>query len=159
MNKPPSLRAALEQALPELKTNPERMLVFIDKGQIASTQAPSFSFEYHYTLNVIITDYSKHSDTIFIPLLVWVREHQPDLLTGRPSEGISFEAELINNDSTDISIELKLTEAVRVTRLEDKLIANHLAEPQLPDVTGPVGWQLFANGEEVLQLPLTVESV
>jgi len=156
MNKPTSLRAALEAAMPELKKNPERMLVFIDKGKIASTQAPSFSFEYHYTLNVIITDYSAHSDTVFIPLLVWVREHQSDLLTGKADDGISFEAEMINHKSTDISITLSLTEAVLVTSDQGKLISHHLPEPKLPDLTGPIGWQLFGNGEEVIQTPIDI---
>lgn len=156
MNKPSSLRTALEAAIPELKKNPERILVFIDKGQIVSTQAPTFCFEYHYTLNIIITDYSQHSDTVFIPLLVWVREHQPDLLTGRADSGMSFEAEMLNNKSTDISITLNLTEAVIVTLEAGKLVARHAAEPLLPDVTGPVGWQLFANNEQVLQVPLEI---
>ena len=156
MNKPNSLRVALELALPEIKQNPENLLVFIDKGQIVSTQAPNFSFEYHYTLNVILTDYSKHSDTIFIPLLVWVREHQPDLLTGRADEGMSFEAELLNHDTSDISITLKLTEAVIVTLEAGKLVARHPEEPKLLDITGPTGWRLFVNGDEVLQVPLDI---
>lgn len=156
MNKPQSLRSALEVALPELKKNPDRMLVFIDKGQIVSTQAPNFSFEYHYTLNIVITDYSAHSDTVFIPLLVWVREHQPSLLTGRAEGGMSFEAEAINHKTTDISITLNLTEAVVVTLESGKLVARHAQEPKLLDITGPVGWELFANNQEVLQVPLEI---
>lgn len=156
MNKPASLRAALEISLPELKANPENMLVFIDKGQIVSTQAPNFCFEYHYTLNVVLIDYSKHSDTVFIPLLVWVRENQPDLLTGRADDGMSFEAEMLNHETTDISITLKLTERVIVTLEDNKLVSRHPDEPKLPDLTGPVGWQLFANGSEVLQTPIEV---
>lgn len=159
MNKPASLRTALELALPELKTNPERMLVFIDKGRIVSTQAPSFCFEYHYTLNVIIIDYSKHSDTIFIPLLVWIREHQSDLLTGRSDSQIAFEAEMLNNESTDVSITLPLTESVLVTQASGTLTSQHLAEPPLMDISGPVGWQLFANGDEVLQVPLEIVTI
>jgi hypothetical protein len=156
MNKPQSLRSALEVALPELKQNPDRMLVFIDKGQIVSTQSPNFSFEYHYTLNIVITDYSAHSDTVFIPLLVWVREHQPSLLTGRAEGGMSFEAEAINHETTDISITLNLTEAVVVTLESGKLVSRHAQEPKLLDITGPVGWELFANNQEVLQVPLEI---
>ncbi len=156
MNKPASLRKALTLAIHELKTNPDRMLVFIDKGQIVSTQAPNFCFEYHYTLNIIITDYSAHSDTVFIPLLVWVREHQPDLLTGRADGGISFEAEMINHNNNDISITLNLTEVVIVTLESDHLVSRHAEEPKLLDITGPVGWQLFLIGDEVLQTPLEI---
>lgn len=131
-------------------------MVFIDKGQIASTQAPNFCFEYHYTLNLILIDYSQHADTVFIPLLVWIRDNQPDLLSGQPDEGISFEAELLNNESSDISITLKLTEIVIVTLENGKLVARHPDEPKLPDLTGPTGWQLFANGEEVVTVPIEV---
>lgn len=159
MNKPSSLREALAFAIPELKTNPDRMLVFIDKGQIVSTQAPNFSFEYHYTLNIVITDYSAHSDTIFIPLLVWIREYQPDLLTGRAEGGMAFEAEIINHNTTDISITLNLTEAVVVTHESGKLVARHAPEPTLPDLSGPTGWRLFIKGEEVLQTPITIEVI
>lgn len=158
MNKPQSLRNALEAALPEIKRNPDKMLVFIDKGKIISTQAPSFCFEYQYTLNIIITDYTKHSDTIFIPILVWVRENQPSLLTGHADAGFDFEAEIINHESSDISITLQLTEAVIVTQKNGTLIAHHAEEPKLMDTYGPVGWQLFANGQEVLQTPLEIVS-
>lgn len=158
MNKPASLREALTLAIPELKTNPERMLVFIDKGHVVSTQAQNFCFEYHYTVNVVITDYSAHANTVFIPLLVWVRENQPDLLTGRADGGMSFEAELINHSSSDISITLNLTEAVIVTQQAGKLVATHAAETTLPDLSGPTGWQMFANNGEVLPVPLEIVS-
>lgn len=156
MNKPKSLREALTNALPEIKKNPDRLLVFVENGQLAATQAQNFSFVYHYTLSVIIIDFSRHVDTIFIPLMVWLREHQPDLLTGEADGGIGFDAELINNNATDLEIKLKLTETVVVTAENGKLVSRHLAEPLLMDVTGPTGWEMLANGETVQQTPIEV---
>lgn len=156
MNKPKSLRTALTQALPEIKQNPDRLLVFVENGQLAATQGPNFSFVYHYTLSVIIIDFSQHTDTLFIPLMVWLRENQPDLLTGEPDGGIGFDAELINNNATDLEIKLKLSETVVVTLENGKLVSRHLAEPLLMDVTGPTGWEMLANGETVQQTPIEV---
>lgn len=60
MNKPSSLRSHLLAAVPELRHNPDRLLIFIDQGRMRSTAAPGLSFEYSYTLNLIFTDYAGH---------------------------------------------------------------------------------------------------
>ena len=57
MNKPNSLRAALTAALPEFARNPDRLHIFIEHGSIAVTAAKSLSFEYAYTLDIVVTDY------------------------------------------------------------------------------------------------------
>lgn len=57
MKKPNQIRNVIEQSNPAFKTNPDLLQVYIDQGQIISTGAQSLSFEYQYTLNVIITDY------------------------------------------------------------------------------------------------------
>lgn len=156
MNKPKSLREALTSALPEIRQNPDRLQIFVESGQLAATQSQNFSFVYHYTLSVVIIDYSRHVDTIFIPLMVWLREHQPDLLTGEPDGGIAFDAEIVSNTATDLEIKLKLTETVVVTAENEKLVSRHLAEPLLMDVTGPTGWEMLANSETVQQTPIEV---
>ncbi|MBF6984969.1 phage tail protein [Pasteurella multocida] len=58
MKKPNQIRNVIEQSNPAFKTNPDLLQVYIDQGQIISTGAQSLSFEYQYTLNVIITDYA-----------------------------------------------------------------------------------------------------
>ena len=54
MKKPNQIRAVIEQSNPEFINNPERLQLFVDQGQIISTGTASLSFEYRYTLNVII---------------------------------------------------------------------------------------------------------
>ncbi|WP_416340110.1 phage tail protein [Pseudomonas sp. C11] len=132
MNKPNSLREHLLAADPTLAQNPERLLVFIDQGNIRATAAPGLSFEWLYTLNIIITDYAGHPDAIAIPLLAWLRRNQPDLLTNieKGKDAIGFEADILGNDKVDLSITMPLTERVIVKRLpDDSLEVTHPPEP------------------------------
>jgi len=132
VNKPNSLREHLLAADTTLAQNPERLLVFIDEGNIRATAAPGLSFEWLYTLNIIITDYAGHPDNIAIPLLAWLRRNQPDLLTNieKGKDAIGFEADILGNDKVDLSITLPLTERVIVKRLPDEsLEVTHPPEP------------------------------
>lgn len=148
MKKPTSLRQFLIANIPELKRDPDSLLVFVEKGHIISTLTPALAFEYRYQLNIIITDYNAHSDTLIVPLLVWIRANQYDLLQG-DQNGIQFEAEILNHETADISITLDLSERVLVEMVNGKLVTTHLDEPPLPDLTGPIGWGMDAGGEPV----------
>ncbi len=53
----------------------------MDNGSIASTLATSLSFEKRYTLNVIVTDFTGDFDLLIVPVLAWLRENQPDIMT------------------------------------------------------------------------------
>ena len=138
MNKPSALRAHLLAAVPELHKNPDRLLVFIDNGSIRSTAAPGLSFEYSYTLNVILTDYAGHPDAVAIPLLAWLLVNQPELLTNleKGKTAIAFEADVLDNSKVDLSLKLPLTERVIVKKQEDgSLQVSHPDEPQLFEET------------------------
>ena len=145
MKKPASLRQFLIDKIPELKRDQDSLLVFVEKGHVVSTLSPALAFEYRYQLNIIITDYNAHSDTLIVPLLIWVRANQYDLLEGERN-GIQFEAEILNHDTADISITLDLSERVLVELVNGKLVTTHLDEPPLPDLTGPTGWEMSAGG-------------
>lgn len=81
MIKPASLRAHLVAALPDLARDADRLLVFIDAGSLVSTFQPGLSFEYQYTLNLIVADYAGHPDSVMLPLLEWVQVNQSELLS------------------------------------------------------------------------------
>ncbi|OOW70661.1 phage tail protein [Xanthomonas axonopodis pv. martyniicola] len=116
MIKPASLRAHLVAALPDLARDADRLLVFIDAGSLVSTFQPGLSFEYQYTLNLILTDYAGHPDRVMLPLLQWVQVNQSELLSNPARRGeIAFEADILANDAVDLSIKLPLTERVVVT--------------------------------------------
>jgi len=138
MNKPSALRAHLLAAVPELHKNPDRLLVFIDNGTIRSTAAPGLSFEYSYTLNIILTDYAGHPDAVAIPLLAWLLVNQPELLTNleKGKTAIAFEADVLDNSKVDLSLKLPLTERVIVKKQDDgSLQVNHPNEPELFEET------------------------
>lgn len=132
MIKPGSLRAAIAAAVPDLAANPDKFLVFVDEGAIAASGTKSLSFEYRYTLNLILMDYAGDSNTIMIALLAWVKRHQPELVHNfdKQKSAITFEVDHLNNTTCDLSIKLDLTEAVKVTTDADgKHTAVHQGEP------------------------------
>lgn len=115
MYKPTSLRDFLTAANPELARDPDRLMVFIDEGSLQATFVPGLSFEYAYTLNLVFTDYAGHPDAIMVPLLIWLREHQSELLANPDNrDKIIFEADILANDAVDLSIKIPLTERVGV---------------------------------------------
>lgn len=141
MIKPAALRAALTAALPDLARDPDRLLVFIDAGSVVSTHAEGRSFEYRYTLNLIITDFTGDPDAVMIPLLDWVREHQPELMANwNNHERITFEVDVLANDAVDLSIALPLTERVGVHADADGTTAEHYPEPPMASSTTPPRW-------------------
>lgn len=135
MLKPGMVRKHLTDANPTLRRDPDKLQIFADEGRVVATGASSLSFEYQYTLNVIVTDYSGHADAIIVPLLAWVRVHQPDLLLNseKRRQGFRFDVEFLNQQTADLSIEIDLTERVVVTKDGSQLIAEHHGEPVDPD--------------------------
>lgn len=144
MLKPASLRAAVEAALPDLRANPDRLLVFIDQGALRCTAAKSLSFEYSYTLQLVVTDYAQHADTIMVPVLAWVASHQPELLSNPDRrDGIRFEADLINHTTMDLAVSIQLTERVVVSTHPDGThTTQHLPEPPLDPWDSDITWSL-----------------
>lgn len=152
MNKPTSLRRAIEATLPDMKANPDKLKVFIDEGQVVSTGTTSLSFEYDYTLNIIVTDYSNHPNLLMLATLVWLRTHQPEMLCNKNlmRDGFKFEAEQISHSAVDIAIKLKLTERVRVSENGQQLVAECLPEPV--DPYEGYSWELVvANSDPAWQ--------
>ncbi|MDF0732320.1 phage tail protein [Pseudomonas entomophila] len=132
MNKPNSLREHLLAAVPGLTKNPDWLLIFIDAGSVRCTAATGLSFEYTYTLQVILTDFAGHPDSVFIPVLEWLRRQQPELLSNleRGKDAIAFEADILDGNKVDMSLSLPLTERVIVKRLDNgQLDISHPDEP------------------------------
>ena len=102
--------------MPSLVSDPDKLLVFIDAGNIIATGAASGSFDYAYTLNVMLLDFAGDADIVFAALIAWIKRNQSDLLTNDDlrKTGISFEADALTQTTVDLSIKLKLTESVVV---------------------------------------------
>ncbi|WP_296250308.1 phage tail protein [Pseudomonas sp. UBA4194] len=155
MNKPASLREHLLRLVAELQHDPDRLLIFIDNGTMRSTAAEGLSFEYSYTLNIILTDYAGHPDAVAIPLLAWVKVNQRELMENldRGKDAIKFEADILDNSKVDLSIKLPLTERVIVKAMETgALSVDHPAEPEVDEDLFPLDTlALYLKGEHLVQ--------
>ncbi|MGF6141372.1 phage tail protein [Pseudomonas laurylsulfatiphila] len=153
MKKPDSLRALLRTAIPQLKRDPDKLHIFLDEGNIIATAANSLSFEYQYILNAIVTDYEGHPDTLMVPILGWLKINQPEMMLNRDKmrEGFTFEAEILNTKTADLSIKLRLTERVAVTDdpATGQRTIKHLDEPVLDPYAEVEKWELIIHGEVV----------
>lgn len=124
--------------------------MFINSGRIVSTLDSSLSFAYQYRLNIIITDYAGNIDLMIVPLLSWLRTNEPDIMATEEKRrtGFTFQADVISDTASDISIELQLSERVIVKRADDGLHVTHVGENPMPeDDARPV--QLYVHGELV----------
>ncbi len=146
MKKPDSLRTHMLAAVKELQRDPERMLIFVDKGNIRCTMANGLSYEYVYDLNFILTEFSGEPEAVMLPLLDWLRINQNELLVNleKNSESLKFEAVLLDNRSVDLSITLPITERVIVKRKDDgALDISFPDEPQYETATEPKLFKLI----------------
>lgn len=132
MKKPQSLRSHLLDAIPELRRDPERILIFVDEGTVRSTMANGLSFEYAYKLSIVLTDYAGDMAAISIPVLDWIRINQSELMANldKVSESIKFNVEVLDNDCVDLVISFPLTERVIVKKNNDHLNVDYPDEPQ-----------------------------
>lgn len=134
MNHAASCRAALEAAVPWIKANPDKMVMFIESGSVAA-RLGGLGMAYHYTLTIVLQDFAHHIDTIMVPLLQWIRGNQPALLQNPDDakKAISFEAEILDSDTCDLRLQIKLFEGVKVSIVGGEATVEHLPEPEFVD--------------------------
>ncbi|EOI7399611.1 phage tail protein [Yersinia enterocolitica] len=150
MLKPKLLRQALTDSLPLFQTNPDKLKMFVDGGRIVSTLAPSLSFENQYTLTLFIEDFPSDVDYLFVPILAWLREHQPDIMATEEKRRTGFihKVDVMSDVLSDIRIDLQLTERAIVKELDGALHVNHALEPTWPGApTRPTA--IYFNGEVI----------
>ncbi|MGO1068409.1 phage tail protein [Lysobacter sp. CA199] len=138
MNKPASLRAHLAAALPELATDPDRLLVFVEEGSVISTAQASASFELRYRLSLVLVDFVGDAARLFLAVLRWVAVHQVELI-GNPDRrsDLAFEVDVIDHDRADVEIRLPLTERIGVVTAPD---GSEQVVPWAEPVFDPMAW-------------------
>lgn len=141
MMKPASLREALTAAVPDLARNPEKLHIFVDEGRVVATGARSLSFEYQYTLTMIVVDFGDSSNAIMVPLLAWLRVNQSELFFNPDLQrnGVRFEADILNHDTVDLAIKVPLTERVTVKVADGGYQVTHQTEP-VNEGDDPASW-------------------
>lgn len=157
MKKPDNLRDLLLRAVPSIGAAPEALSMFVDRGRVAARAGASLSFEYRYTLNIVVQDYSGDRDAVIVPVLAWIAQYQPDLLEQAAGEPFSFEAELLDATLTDLSMTLELTERVIVEPIDGggyRILHIDDASADFDRFEGLCGvklWQLFLRDELIAQ--------
>ncbi len=118
MYKPQSLLDHLQASVPALRTSPDQLSMLVREGRIVAAGAASLSFEYQFTVQLVALDFSGHPDALVVPILTWLRVHQPELMDNPElrAKNLRFEAQHLNRQSIDLSIEIDLTERVVVAR-------------------------------------------
>lgn len=134
MRKAESLRQWLTAFLPELRTHPDRLQIYVEGGQVATRRSLTLSFAYRYTLKALITDFAGDADAIMVPVLAWIEKEQPELLQAGDGQPFRFEAELLDSETSDIELSIDLTENVLVIPRADGsgYDVEHPADPAFP---------------------------
>ncbi|MBL5920755.1 phage tail protein [Lelliottia amnigena] len=135
MNKPQSLRRALNEAVSYVRDNPDKLHLFVDNGSLVTTGAHSLSWEYRYTLNVVIEDFSGDQNLLMAPVLLWLKANQTDAINNPDlrEKLFTFEVDILRNDVCDISLNLQLTERVLVSTDGGISTVEAESEPDEPE--------------------------
>lgn len=142
MQKLVDLRNHILQNVPDLKRNPDKLLTFIEDGNIEYWQGTNLSHSYTIPARIIVTDYSGDIDNLIVPILSWLSYREPGL---EPQNAISFEAEILNNDSWDLSVTVNITERVIVKVVPEGLDVQHvMPEPEL-EMNEDAEWQIIMD--------------
>lgn len=164
MEKIASLKSALLSAIPALRRDPDKLAVFVDKGRMVARRpaSRSLSWEYRYLTRLWFEGFEGGPDTIFLPLLVWLRDNEPALVKSFENDDgrITFAADIIDDKSTDILIAFELVEPVVVVARPDGSGWDLTHLPAITADEDPVAdallQRIFAN--EDLLVPLDPES-
>lgn len=142
MKKLADLRDYLLANVPELHKNPDKLVTFIEDGQIEYWRGGNLSHNYTLPVRVIITDFSGSVDSVVIPILAWLEYREPG---ADPENTISFEAELLSNNAFDLAITVNISERVIVTATEAGLGVEHvLPEPEM-QMNPDAEWQIIMD--------------
>jgi len=149
LNKIASLRQALIETNTYFATAPETLHVYAEEGTVHANLKPGLHFAYAYTIRVLVTDFPGHPDSLFVPLIGWVKRHQPDLLQNPAQENsIRFEIELQSATTADIAISLPVSESVVVKNLDGVLQGYHKPDPVVEEFD-EFTWNLYINGVHI----------
>ncbi|WGO84090.1 phage tail protein [Arsenophonus apicola] len=134
MKKLAELRRYLAEKISYFTENPDNLSLFVENWRIVSTMAPSLSYEYQYTVNLIAERFSGDQNILMAVIIDWLKSHQSELLANpdKRHQGFKFEAVIHNNQTADISIELTLTERVLVTEKDGQYWVTAIPEPPDP---------------------------
>lgn len=154
MRKPVELRQYLERALPQLRTAPEKFRMFVAGGHLQTTGTDKLAFMYAYTLQLQLLDWALHADTVMAPLVIWLRQHQFDVVDNPAKKGVRFNAEYLDAKCMDLIIDVDLTERVIGKPHATKpgaLQLHHLSDSPPLHMPTQERWELYIQDDKVAE--------
>ncbi|WP_136067088.1 phage tail protein [Modicisalibacter radicis] len=138
------LRTHLINAVPGLARDPDRLLTFVEDGSIEFRRGENLSHEYQFAAQLVLTDFADDLDTVMLPLLQWLAEYQPD---ADPTEAVTFEAEILSNQSVDVALRVQLTERViaKVDCDNGSIQVEHALPRFERDTCPTTHWQIYTR--------------
>lgn len=136
MNKPVLLRARLVAHFPELAAQPDRLRLWVEKGDVRMRAGANVHFEVRYTLTVLVEAWTQPALLLQGVVLDWLRIHQPERTAAASENAFRFEADILNPSECDVLMDIDLSEAISLHRREDggyDMAAAAEADPLFPD--------------------------
>ncbi|MYL96439.1 phage tail protein [Novosphingobium sp. FGD1] len=136
MKKPGLLRAAIAALLPDMARDPDRLAMWVERGNVRATGNAQRGFSWEYDLIVVAENYTGDPAQLFFVVVDWLRVQQPDLLQAN-SPGFPFEVDVIDARTVDVRMTLPLREVVTAALVGGEWQLTVVAEtvPLLPDDT------------------------
>ncbi|MFT4091310.1 MAG: phage tail protein [Asticcacaulis sp.] len=138
MKKPASLRAAIVARNPELVQNPDRLKIYVRGGNVAVRYGDALGYQYNYDLLIEVRDFGGAADNIIMPVTLWLKSHQPDLLLNHQTadQAIGLEVDILDAQTVDIDLTLRLTESVDVLSDGEGYQVRYRPEPPIAGTAG-----------------------
>lgn len=129
MKKPDTLRKAIQDAVSEFASEPDRLRLWVEEGSVRCYGTGSLSFGMQYRLNILLVEASSNVALIVLPIVRWLQVNQPDMLAPN-TDGFGFEADILDNGSCDLLFRMDLMENIDAVLQEDgSTNLTYLAEP------------------------------
>lgn len=118
MRKLDTLKEAIFAALPELKRDPDRIRIWIERGSARATQTESRGLAFAFTANVLVVEMASDIVVLFLAVFEWARVNQPELMIPTSGE-VDFDADILDNETADVLLQLQLDQVVSATPAQD----------------------------------------
>lgn len=131
----------------EIKIDPDDLLTFADDGKIISTaEGSNAHFELNYKANIIVQNYSGGANKLFYWVLLWLAKNIPN----HPPEALKWQADILNQHSTDLSLTLELNEIIKAKNTDQGVQLNYCGQPQVEtEMLSAKEWSLYIVPESI----------
>ncbi len=104
---------------------------------------------------MVIEDFSGDQNLLMAPVLLWLRDNQPDAINNPAlrEKLFTFDVDILRNDVCDISLNLQLTERGPVSTDGSVSSVEAVAEPDEPEEMWTVKRGRTAEGGRLAEMP------